>query len=338
MNYLSLFSGAGGFEWFGKLMGWRCVGYVEKDEHCQKILKARIRDGIFDDAPIFSDVRTFDGLPYCGRVDCITAGFPCQPFSVAGKQRAIADERNMWPDTARIIREVDPPQVFLENVPGLLSGTHGYFGSILGELADLRRNAEWDCVSASDVGALHRRRRLWVVTNSHGVDLRNELEWNQKTLGTETIVGSDGETEPLADTPRFREGRLSTRSRGEGKGTPDSHRCGEAVADSPSFGRNTRSGIVGIPCHEEDGTDFERRCETLPYSNEFDGHDERYGTGAILGTLGEPSQLSGNIWWELEPELGRVAHGVANRSHRLRALGNGIVPAVAREAWLRLTA
>ena len=75
MNYLSLFSGAGGFEWFGKLMGWRCVGYVEKDEYCQDVLRQRIRDGVFDDAPIFPDVRMFDGLPFRSKVDLVTAGF-----------------------------------------------------------------------------------------------------------------------------------------------------------------------------------------------------------------------------------------------------------------------
>lgn len=250
-------------------MGWRCVGYVEQDEYCKKVLRARIRDGIFDDAPIFDDVRTFDGLPYRGRVDCIVAGFPCQPFSVAGKQRATADERNMWPDTARIIGQVRPPQVFLENVPGLLSWSHGYFGSILGELADLRFDVKWDCVSASDIGALHRRRRLWIVADANREHLRNELERNQKALRTEAVTCTDGKTESLAD--------------------------------AKGVGWKPRAGVDGVSAKNKDGADTERRN-----------------------------------WWSVEPELDRMAYGVADRCNRLKALGNGIVPSVAREAWLRL--
>lgn len=87
MTHLDLFAGAGGASWFGKLIGATTVGYVENDKYCQQVLRARIKDGIFDDAPIFDDVRTFDGLPYRGRVDLITAGFPCQPFSCAGKRQ-----------------------------------------------------------------------------------------------------------------------------------------------------------------------------------------------------------------------------------------------------------
>jgi DNA (cytosine-5)-methyltransferase 1 len=128
LTELSLFSGAGGGLLGTKILGWQTIGYVEKDKYCQNVLRARIRDGFLDDAPIFSDIRTFDGLQYRERVDIITAGFPCQPFSVAGRRKGSNDDRNMWPDTIRVIREVNPRMAFLENVPGLL-GKHGYFGN-----------------------------------------------------------------------------------------------------------------------------------------------------------------------------------------------------------------
>ncbi len=112
MNELSLFTGAGGGLLGSRMLGWRTVGYVEWDDYCQRVLAARINDGLLDPAPIFGDVRTFvcDGYAasYQGMVDVVTAGFPCQPFSVAGKRAGEADERNMWPATLDFIRIVRP--------------------------------------------------------------------------------------------------------------------------------------------------------------------------------------------------------------------------------------
>lgn len=169
MNELALFAGAGGGLLGSKLLGWRTVCYVELDPYCVEVLKARIRDGYLDDAPIWDDARTFDGRLWDGCVDIVTAGFPCQPFSVAGKRLGSADERNLWPDTIRIIREVGPSYVLLENVPGLLAWDGGsYFGKILGELAESGYDARWRVLSAAEVGAPHRRDRLWIVANRQG--------------------------------------------------------------------------------------------------------------------------------------------------------------------------
>jgi DNA (cytosine-5)-methyltransferase 1 len=164
---LSLFSGIGGGLLGSKLLGWRTIGYVEWDKYCQQVLEARIRDGYLDEAPIFGDIREFNeggyAEAYAGHVDVISAGFPCQPFSVAGKQGGTADPRNKWPDTIRTIRLVRPRYVFLENVPGLLSGNTGYFGQILGDLSESGYTVRWDCIPASFVGAPHKRNRLWIV-------------------------------------------------------------------------------------------------------------------------------------------------------------------------------
>ena len=129
MRELSLFTGGGGGVYASKLLGHRILGYVEYNEYCQKIIRQRIEDGIFDSAPIFGDIREFDGSSYCGSVDLVSGGFPCQPFSIAGRKKGKDDSRNMWPETIRVIKQVKPKEAFLENVPGLLHS--GYFGQIL---------------------------------------------------------------------------------------------------------------------------------------------------------------------------------------------------------------
>src|SRR3990167_7197429 len=125
MRELSLFSGAGGGLLGSKVRGWTCVGYVENNEYCQKVLRQRIADGILDPAPIFGDIRKFvsEGWAerYRGKVDIVTAGFPCQPFSTAGSMLGQDDERNMWPETIQTICQIRPPLAFLENVPNLLA-------------------------------------------------------------------------------------------------------------------------------------------------------------------------------------------------------------------------
>ena len=171
LNELSLFTGYGGFSLGLRLAGieTRCVGYVEKEPYCQELLRARIRDGLLDWAPIISDIRSADFRPMAGMVDVITAGFPCQPHSVAGKQRREADERDLWPDTLRCISEVGPKWVMLENVAGILSGDDRrppYAGLVVGQLSEIGYDAEWRVVSAEDAGAPHKRERWWCLAHN----------------------------------------------------------------------------------------------------------------------------------------------------------------------------
>ena len=172
MNELSLFTGAGGGVLGTKLLGWRTVGYVEWDKYCQQVLAQRIQDGFLDEAPIFGDIDHFiesgAAKKYAGFVDVVTAGFPCQPFSVAGKKKGKDDERNKWPQTLQTIRDVRPRFALLENVPGLLNS--GYFHEILGSLAESGFDVRWDCISAAAVGAPHRRDRLWILAKSQHPD------------------------------------------------------------------------------------------------------------------------------------------------------------------------
>lgn len=167
MRELSLFTGVGGGLLGTKLLGWTCVCAVEIEPYCQEVLVRRQADGWLDPFPIWPDVRTFDGTAWRGRVDVVTAGFPCQPFSLAGKRKGADDERNGWPDTARIIGEVRPRYALLENVPGLLDS--GYFGRVLGDLAELGYDATWGVFSAGAAGAHHVRSRVWICAHTDEV-------------------------------------------------------------------------------------------------------------------------------------------------------------------------
>lgn len=169
MNELSLFTGAGGgVLGTHHLLGWKTCGYVEWNEYCQRVIAARIADGYLTSAPIFTDVREFvqsgAAEQYRGIADVVAAGFPCQPFSVAGKQLAADDERNMWPATRDVIRIVQPQSVLLENVPGLVSC--GYIGTVITDLAALGYVGRWGVIGAADAGAPHKRDRLWIVAHT----------------------------------------------------------------------------------------------------------------------------------------------------------------------------
>ena len=230
MNELALFAGTGGGILGGILSGFRTVCAVETNKYCQAVLLQRQADKILPYFPIWDDVRTFDGTKWRGVVDIITAGFPCQPFSLAGKRQQENDERNMWPDTIRIIREVRPRFILLENVPGLLSS--GYYQRIFAEIAEAGYLFRWEIISAADVGAPHLRKRLWIT------------------------------------------------------------------------------GVL---------------------SNTNNQRLERYGISKVenQGKRGQNADLVRPTWWDTEPGLGRVAHGIPNRVDRIKALGNAIVPQVA---------
>lgn len=269
LNELILFTGAGGGLLGTKLLGWRAIGYVEKEEYCQRVIAQRIADGIVDEAPIFGDIRIFNNewvRSYQGLVDVITAGFPCQPFSVAGKQIGEADERNMWPETIKSIRLVRPRFCLLENVPGLLAS--GYFGTILGDLAESGYDCRWRILSAAEVGAPHLRKRLWIVANA-------QCNGSQR-------IGQDGRTE----------------------------------------------GQTGL-CR---GTWWDQDPADLPDSN-GEGLEKREGESrkAIQRTDSEDREGTQN--GPTQSFVGRVAHGVAHRVDRLKAIGNGQVPGVVRAAW-----
>jgi len=328
MNVMDLFAGIGGASYAGKLIGgWRTVCYVEWDKYCQQVIQARIRDGIFDDAPIWDDVQTFDGAPWLGLVDIITAGFPCQPFSVAGKQQGESDERNMWPDTIRIIGEVRPRFAFLENVPALIAS--GYFGRILGDLSEIGYDCRWTIVSAADVGAPHLRKRLWILAypNEYGTQ-RDESEHRQRCGTMEGGQICDTTSEGLSD-------RRSPQV-GESRSIPEPERsdCTWWDTDPADLPDTEKSGLErsiseGDSC--PDGCLAEQGSFNVDNSS-CGRHASQEGEISTGGNGIEHS--SGG---QLKSFVGRVAHGVPDRVNRLKGLGNAWVPQVACVAWNILT-
>ena len=153
------------------LIGMECLGYVEWERYCCRVLEQRIKDGFLSPAPVFcGDIRQWIkqgyASAYSGLVDLVTAGFPCQPFSSSGLRLGVDDPRNMWPATIEGIRIIRPKFALLENVPGIL--TNGYFGTVLGDLASAGYDAKWDVFSACEKGAPHTRERLFIVAYAKG--------------------------------------------------------------------------------------------------------------------------------------------------------------------------
>lgn len=164
MNELHLFAGAGGGILGGMLLGHTCVCAVEIEEYPRKVLLQRQRDGILPRFPIWDDIQTFDGRPWKGRVDVVCGGFPCQDISAAGKGAGIEGKRSgLWGEMARVISEIQPRFVFVENSP-LLVGRG--LAVVLGDLAEMGYDARWCVLGADDAGAPHRRKRIWLLADS----------------------------------------------------------------------------------------------------------------------------------------------------------------------------
>ena len=164
MHELALFAGAGGGILGGHLLGWRTICAVEWDAYAASVLVARQNDGCLSPFPIWDDVQTFDGRPWRGRVDVISGGFPCQDISVAGKGEGITGERSgLWGQMRRIIGEVRPRFVFVENSPAL---TFRGLGRVLGDLAGLGYHSRYGVLGNYTAGGCSQGERIWIVANA----------------------------------------------------------------------------------------------------------------------------------------------------------------------------
>jgi len=303
MNELALFAGAGGGILGGSLLGWRTVCAVEWEPYPASVLAARQNDGLLPAFPIWDDVRSFDGNPWRGIVDVVSGGFPCQDISLAGKGAGISGERSgMWTHMARIIGEVRPRFAFVENSPALL--TRG-LGVVLSDLAALGYDCKWTVLGAADVGAPHRRERFWLVAHA------------------------------TCEQPHGR------RARAKQDGLAELANDGKGVANAGCTHGQRRP-------HQQDAADWETRQR-----HEAADHAERRGEVVLRHAdctrlakrQSEPSHARPELaaieradWWQSEPDVGRVADGVAARVDRLKAIGNGQVPLCAASAWRMLTA
>ena len=279
MNELALFAGAGGGILGGKLLGWRTVCAVEWEPYPASVLCARQNDGFLPPFPIWDDIQTFDGKPWRGIVDVVSGGFPCQDISAAGKGDGLDGERSgMWTHMARVVGEVRPRFVFVENSPMLTTrgGTR-----VIADLAALGYDTQWTVMGAADVGANHQRDRIWIVGKMGNAN-------NDGYIASE-IRQSTGERSNASSS------RQSQASKLEGSS--------EQYAQV-AFSKSQRLEGWNDTRHTEQG---QSRLRQIGWS------------------------VEGN--WCFEPNVGRVAHGVAARVDRLKAIGNGQVPLCAAEAW-----
>jgi len=321
MNVLGLCAGVGGLELGLHLAepSANPVLFVEQDQFCQSVLKRR-----WPGVAIWTNVLTFDGRPWRRLIDVFTAGFPCQPWSFAGHQKGTEDERWIWPRIVDHIRDVRPPFVFLENVPGLLvSGV----GHVLADLAALGYDAVWGVFSCVQLGASHIRERVFILAHSGGL-----LERRQQIQSKCKISAEPGKHQsPLANSDsqqgwgtlwerRFETGRRSgpvVDSLRPGERPEEYHRTldaaispGEALADSDS---NRCGEDLRRPRFPRDGFSWPPGPE---------------GSWECI-----PREL-----WPAQPKVRAVADGVPrrvdpDRRKRLRALGNAVSPPVAAVAW-----
>ena len=368
MHVLSLCSGAGGLD-LGLQIAMpsvRTVGFVERDAFAAAILVARMHDKSLYDAPIWDDVATFDGRPWRGVVDIVSAGYPCQPFSVAGKRRGADDPRHLWPHVARIIGEVEPPFVFLENVAHHLRLG---FPEVAGGLVGMGYRLAAGLFTAAEVGAPHKRERLFILAIREGDQLadparllRDPLEWREPDRDAAVVANSTGERKrkPADETNALA---------GSGQARDEPGDLGRAVADAadrqlsqPGRCPETRErlGRDGSGLADADG---DRRKQTERGQSQIGRPDQRQS--AVDDADGAGSQGRGDdigehagqrpAWppgpgdadgWErylraapdAEPSIRRGSDGLAHRVDRLRLCGNGVVPLVAAHALRTLAA
>jgi len=164
MNELALFAGVGGGILGSKLLGWKTVCAVEINAYRARRLMQRQNEGFLPPFPIWDDVCTFDGRPWQGIVEVVSGGFPCQDISSAGKGAGIDGDRSgLWREMARIISEVRPKYIFVENSPML---TIRGIGTVLGNLAEMGFDAQWGVLGAAHAGFDHQRNRIWIVAHT----------------------------------------------------------------------------------------------------------------------------------------------------------------------------
>ena len=321
MNELALFAGAGGGILGGKLLGWKTICAVEWEPYPASVLCARQNEGILPPFPIWSDIRTFDGKPWRGLVDVVSGGFPCQDISAAGKGDGLDGERSsMWFEMARVVGEVRPQYVFVENSPMLT--TRGG-NRVIGDLAEMGYDCRWTVMGAADIGANHQRDRIWIVGKMGDSHLHGQ---SSSEIGLGLAEGNDGSSS-----------RQIEASQSEGSGVEYAEVAYSMHDGLQGVGQVwAAEGQAGL-CGGEGG-DKEQHLQMAYSENGWDVW--RNGFMGAFEQEHDSRRSSANgcwKWWEVEPDVGRVVDGLADRVDRLKAIGNGQVPLCAATAWKWLT-
>lgn len=288
MKHGSLFSGIGGFDLAAEWMGWENVFQVEWDEYCQKVLRKN-----FPNTNIYGDIKEFDGTKHRGAIDIISGGPPCQPTSRAGKRKGKKDDRWLWPDTLRVLREIRPRIAVFENPDDILTIHDGEaFEEIWGEMENQGYKVWPVGIPACCVGAWQRRNRIFIIAYNDNIPYTGGVVNrgnHKKAKGGKGANQSKGE-ESFSK-------RIRAESFTSDKATANTYPSGLPITASAWQYR------------------FRESKETSPWS-----------------TL-DRTITKGWLYWETEPGVERMVHGVPHRVDRIKALGNAIVPQVALEIF-----
>jgi len=290
-------------------------------------------------APFWDDLRTFDGLPWRGIVHIVSSGYPCQPFSIAGKQLGTADPRHLWPHVARIIGEVRPVLVFLENVPEHLRLG---FREVAQDLQGMGYRVAAGIFSAAEVGAPHQRQRLFALAHAGRVEPATEPPGAApQGNGPEPKPGDRGGVLAQSFEPRWAE--AGERCHQHPGGEPEAGCGGMGYPGSEGLEIGQRGSISGAfpaawPPGPADAEGWERILRERP--DLTPAVAAAAAAAGQAGQTGKPSPERDRAGDEAQPALRRVADGLAGgleyRQDQLRVLGNGVVPVVAAMAFAAL--
>jgi DNA (cytosine-5)-methyltransferase 1 len=356
-THLDLFSGIGGFALAAKWNGYKTIGFCEQDKFCQAILKKH-----WPEVPIIEDIRQVRGNLY-PKISLLTGGFPCQPFSVAGERRGKDDNRYLWPEMLRVIRETKPDWIIGENVAGIVNMA---LDQVHVDLEAEDYEVETLIIPACAVDASHRRDRCWIVAHSKlngqssGAERRSIEEavriQSQGSLDTLNPSGASVLSTSEHDVENSKREQLEERVNIGGEGGTHAESTGSdksvsgSLADTISLpqggahGSQERECIGGrqdsdISQRDEVGRNSADSSQDLADSikqgreGRVQGWEDsqREDIEGYPGRCGTTYGQSGEAIWIVEPCMGRVANGVPNRVARLKSLGNAIVPQVAQE-------
>ena len=321
-----------GLEWAGMSTKAMC----EKDPYCRKVLAKH-----WPDLTIHEDIRDLDGKEYANSIDVVAGGFPCQPFSQAGKRKGKLDiDRHLWPEMFRVIKESRPRWVIGENVFGFINMA---LDDVQSDLESEQYEVRKFVLPAVAVDAKHRRDRCFVIAYSNSDLIRNKPRWGDGENGQGSPISTDhGEAQSMANSNSHdgwrrscskSQGRESRMEHGGRSSRLTERQSGQALAytngERQLQQRGTEQEVGGWSGNsseqvEEDvaNTIYERSQRGLHRGKDTQRESELGHSGRSSSTHGQPRQ---EVWLP-EPRVGRVAHGVPNRVDRLKGLGNAVVP------------
>lgn len=313
MKHMGLFEGIGGFSLAARWAGWHTPVMVEWNTYCQAVLRKN-----FPDATIFSDIRNFDGRPYAGQIDIITGGFPCQPFSHAGKRAGTDDDRYLWPEMLRVITEVKPAWVVGENVAGLIGMDGGrVLEGILVDLENAGYTPEVFVIPAIAVGAPHRRDRIWIVANN------NSARFNQvKQPGEHAGAAKRARVQPEFGSENFNPANTIIGGRQRRK-------------DDESQGQAERVGAKECDCHFADANGAGREANWASANRNWQVRTcfASYFTEHWLEVATRICRVDDGLPGGVDRTAEIPAKKNAGKAQRLEGLGNAIVPHVAYQIF-----